>query len=281
MNEMIYICPWNKELISRLNGRRLIINTNGFTELTEISETVNRDNELVCIRIHFNACLTDLMWREEWETLPLVLYCKGIGDYKQFLAGNQRFKKMNIQIFFPSTYSYHYAELKILSSLRIHCGIVLDHQPVNWDLLNDLMHYSLYTQIIHGHIDPFHYVAKNYRVDTPTDYYGVYYVDPSIYIHLDEEGNAAFSPGKLKQGEYLEQPFLKAEQLQATKAYKEMVYDWHKHFIEFTPCSCCPAWRICLGKYARLDNHDECRAFFTDLLEAAEYHRKIKQEYES
>lgn len=281
MNEMIYICPWNRELISRLNGRRLVINTNGFTDLMEINDVVNRNNELVCIRIHFNACLTDLLLQDEWQTLPLVLYCNGIGDYKQFLAKHQSFKKMNMQIFFPSAFSYNYSELKILSSLGIHCGILLDHQPVNWDLLNDLMHYSLYTRIVHGNIDPFRYIAKHYRENGPTDYHSVYYTDPSTYIQMDEDGNASFTPEQLERGEYIEQPFQKTEQLQATSAYKDMLYGWHDHFVNYTPCSRCLAWRICLGKFAVLENYEECKAFFSELFEAIEYHKKISKEYES
>lgn len=280
MNEIIYICPWNKELISQLNGKRLVINTNGFANLAEISDFVNHKNELICIRIHFNACLTDLLLQDDWETLPLVLYCNGIGDYKQFLTKHQYFKKMNMQIFFPSAFTYNYSELKILSSLGIQCGILLDQQPINWDLLSDLLNYALYTRIDHGHIDPFKYLVKHYRDNGPTDFNRVYFNDPSTYIHMDESGNMSFTAELLEQGEYIQQPIQNAEQLKATSVFKDIIYKWHDHFINYTPCSRCPAWRICLGKFAYLENY-ECRTFFSEVLEAIEYHKKIEREYES
>jgi len=46
--------------------------------------------------------------------------------------------------------------------------------------------------------------------------------------------------------------------------------DWQRFFYEPTDCAACEGWRICMGKYAALEDKSGCQSFMVEFLNTIE-----------
>ena len=277
MNSPILVCPFDENLISKLNQKAVILRTDRFEDIPRMRNCVNPSNQLLAVVVRTDLPLTRIPYHESWGNIPIVIYASDLGPLREFLSKYDLVMKLNLNIFMPSSEEKTYTNLHILSSLKIYGGIRFDPGRVDWEQVNDLMHYALYAKTNHAPIEPFSYVARNYHPRQYLDFSSVYFDDPSKYLHVNGQEQIAFSDGELRQGRFFAEGLASLVTLEDNEAYQQRLRAWQEYFLQPGGCSSCEAWRICLGKFAESAKPAEsCRKFFSELMDASEFHNKIR-----
>lgn len=157
-------------------------------------------------------------------------------------------KKKNVKIFLDGSVKENYDAVQILSSLGVYSGIVIN-ENADWERLTDLMYYALCSKALHAPIEPFQYVYDRYQRNNLVDYGEVFTQEPEVCDDVTAKGAK-----KISQKTQSEEP---------NRA-------WQRFFYEGTPCAACAGWRICLGKYADMEDKTECQNFTIELLNLIE-----------
>jgi hypothetical protein len=271
--EHILVCPFNEKLITGLNKRALVITTDDFNILNYIENRVNTGNKLHAIKIRTDKALSDIDFREEWEKIPLALYTPDFGAYKNFLHKLNTLRKLNIRIFLSSDNDFNFTALKMLSSLNINCGLYFDNEPFNWELINDLMHYSVYSNTRHAPVEPFAWLTTNYEPAEYNDFSSVYFNDPSRFLYLNEKEQIALTEKDFLNNNFIGEGLNALENITGNKNYIDSQNTRYEIMLRMDECAFCQAFRICQGKFSDLANKNEtCKPFLSDLLDAADYY---------
>jgi len=274
MSELILVCPYHKPLIDKLRQRAIVIRTNDCNLIRPILHTVNKSNKLHAIKIETDTPASKIPFDDDWKRIPIALYTSRLGSFKAFVHKLALLRQLNIKIFLSSGEEENYLNLCILSSLRIACGVYFSEPPVNWERMNDLMHYAVYSRTIHAPIEPFYYVVSNFEGEKQVDYASVYFDNPLRYIHINEKEQIAATSKDLEACSYLAEGVSSIDSLETSTQYRKYINNWQDFFIERRACSFCPAWRICMGKFREeAEQNEGCRVFFRDLMDAADYYR--------
>jgi hypothetical protein len=281
MMEHIIVCPFDEKLLARFKKRKIVINTIDFSLIQNIFMEVRKYNELLAIKIQTDKSLSDISFREEWFNIPLAVYSPEFGNYKDLIQQLILLKKLNIRIFLSCKNESNYTGLRILSSLNISCGLFFDGEPANWDLLNDLMHYDIYSRIKHAPIEPFAWLASNYAPSEYTDFNSAYFNNPARYLHINEKGQIALTETDLTNNNFIDEGIDSLENIYRNKKYKDFLDSRYEIMLLMNECSFCEAFRICLSKFPdQVNKKDTCKKFFSDFIEAADfyYSKKTKEE---
>lgn len=276
MNNQILVCPFDKKLISKLSQKAVIVRTHRFDDIPHIHDCVNPSNQLLAVVVKTDLPLSRIPYQEDWGNMPIVIYASDLGLLREFLKKYEIVMKLNLNIFLPSSEGKTCINLHILSSLKICCGIHLDQGGVDWEQVNDLMHYALYSKTNHAPIEPFYYVAQNYHPRKYLDFNSVYFNDPSKYLHVNSQEQIAFTEEELSQGQFFAEGLESLAGMNDHEEYQKRLRAWQDYFLDLGECSSCEAWRICLGKFAEsVKQTAPCKKFFSELMGASEFHNKI------
>jgi len=271
MNNLILVSSFERDLISKFKNRAFVIYTHHSDKIIEINQRVLENNGLYCIQLNADQSLSSLHLNEKWNSIPLFLNCTDLGNFKDFLRKKQVLSKLNVKVFFPSNPEENYINLKILSSLGINCGIVFK-DLVNWTMVSDLMTYFVYTRIPHGQIEPFNFVVENYDPMKQLDFNSIYFNDPAKFLHMDKNENIALTYENLLKGEFLAHGAQAMEDIESNPDYVNALIKWQEFFLQESGCAYCPAWRVCLGKFAEsMTTNPGCREFFSELMDATDH----------
>ncbi len=271
MDKYIIVSPYSTTVIDKFRERQFVILVNDFDNINEILECVNRNNFLVSIQVNLNSSLSSIDFNEKWDNVPLRIVVSDLGDYLTFHKKIDLIRKLNILFYFPINKIDNFLNIQILSSLGINCGFIIsDGQLLDWGKLSELLYYYMYSKSKHSIIEPFDYIIQNNNkndiFNNFVDYNNVYFNDPDYYIHIDSEQNISLSFENSKRNIFLDIGIDNIDSAKETKQYKNIIEDRHKHFIINHPCSYCPGWRICLGKFSYcLRSSNGCIEFFTEL----------------
>ncbi|MBN2519421.1 MAG: hypothetical protein JXB17_02855 [Bacteroidales bacterium] len=272
MMDHILVCPFNEKLLSRLKQRAVVINTEDFNIIRYINRELDNSNKLHAIKIQTEKPLSEITFQEEWGNIPLAIYSPEFGEYKKLLYQLNLIRKLNVRIFLSSQYEFNFTGLRILSSLNIACGIYFNEEPQNWDLINDLMHYAIYSNATHAPIEPFNWVALNYQSTEYIDYSVVYFNNPTKYLHLNDKEQIALTAEDLVKGNYIDQGIKSLNSINKNRKYIHAENSRYETMLQMNECAFCNAFRICLAKFPSLTNKNEtCKLFFSDFLDAADY----------
>jgi len=272
MMDHILVCPFNEKLLSRLKQRAVVINTKDFNIIRYINKELDNSNKLHAIRVQTDKPLSEIHFHEEWGKIPLAVYSPEFGEFKNLLHQLNLIRKLNIRIFLSSQHEFNFTGLRILSSLQIACGLYFNEEPHNWDSINDLMHYAIYTKTTHAPIEPFHWVAINYQPSEYTDYSFVYFNNPTQYLHLNDQEQIALTAEDLAKGNFIDQGIKSLDSIHKNKKYIHAENVRYEIMLQMNDCSFCQAFRICLAKFSSLKNKNQtCKIFFSDFLNAADF----------
>lgn len=282
MNEHILVCPFDENLIRRLSGRALVVRTTDYELIPHIDRFVNEHNKLHCIWIvDKRRILTSVPFAEKWLNIPIHLYLSKPGSLRSMLGKLTLLRQLSTRIFLPAEKQKNLTEVMILASLGIDCGVFWDDEgkeDIDWEALNDLLHYAIYTQTKHAAIEPFHYVASNYNPGEPTDFGSVYFDNPRRYLHVDHEENIALSHKDLIEKKFITKGIGDIDNITGNQMYMDSQTQWQDFFLKNTICASCPAWRVCLGKFSSTyDQNPGCKNFFSDLMDASDFYRDLKK----
>lgn len=268
----ILVCPFNENLLAKFKQRAIVIKTNDFNIIRYINKEVNRFNKLHAIKIQTEKPISAIAFQEDWINIPLVIYSPEFGEYKDFLSQFNQIRKLNIGFFLSSQNDFNLIGLKILSSLNISCGLDFREGHVNWDALNDLMHYAVYSRTRHAAIEPFHWIASHYEPAEYIDYNFVYFNNPSKYIYINDKEQIALTEEDLLMNNYVDEGIQSIDHLNENEKYLDHCNHRYETMLHMSECAFCPAFRVCLAKFPNLTNkNDTCKIFFSDLLNAADY----------
>jgi hypothetical protein len=272
MREHILVCPFDKNLLDKMHDESLVVISPGFEQIPHVFHTAGeRNNRVMCVVVYSNSSLASVPFHESWKGIPIAIYAAELGPFKEIMMRLPLIRDLNLRIFLNSDKKENYTGLHILSSLQVNCGLEFGEKDMDWEALNDLMTYSLYGKVKHGAIEPFQFVANKYNPERLTEYNTIYFNNPQVYLHVDEDENIAISGKHLQQKNYVAAGLEALNDIKNNKVFEEAILDWQQHFLKDDGCAFCPSWRVCLGKFAeQKERNPGCQKFFADMMEATD-----------
>lgn len=273
MTSLIIVCPYDTNLLAKLKRWKIVVRTDDGKAICRIHREVSKANDLHAITFRTEKPLCVLSFKEEWVNLPLAVYAEEFGEYKDLLTQLERLKKANVRIFLSTQHAFNYTGLRILSSLNISCGLYFNGGIPDWERLNDLMHYAIYSRTRHAPVEPFNWLVSHYLPAGYTEYNTVYFDDPARYIHVNEKEQIALTGSDLSAGNFIGEGIETLENINADDLYADFFNRRYDTMQQLDECAYCPAFRICLAKFSHLRNKKKtCRPFFSDFMDAADFY---------
>jgi hypothetical protein len=276
----IIVCPADAALLSRLGGRAVVLRLTSLEDLDRAVGCARQAGALLhCAAVESRHPLGLLTLEKRWKDIPIALTVLSFGRLRDVVRLMPLVRQMNIRINLPVDSTDNLTGLRILASWGVACTARPGLGPIPWDRFGDLGTYALFGLVPHGPIEPFDYLSKNYAANRRTDFRGVWFDDPTRFVHMDASGRFAFSPAELTSGEFAGLTPDEVDGMDDTEAYRERLESWRDVFLEKDGCASCPGWRICLGAFqdtARADSR--CREVFGVLLDELERHQDSARE---
>jgi hypothetical protein len=274
----IVVVSFNPGLIARLGGHVIVVRTEKPEELPAIERTViDAGARLHCIALKYEGPLMEFPWCDEFQHIPLALFLSGLGPYRAVRKKTAKLSRSNTKVFFPAR-EENLRSIRILSSLGVGSGIVVNGALSCWESLSDLMHYAAYGRLDHGPVEPFHHIIEHYEPGELGDFSPVYFDDMRRFIHCDESGALALTARECDSGIFIAECPEEIAGIAEKPAYRERIDAWRDSFIGYSRCACCEAWRICGGMFKDHDDaYPQCSELMSDLLDAAEFHHQEKK----
>jgi hypothetical protein len=264
------VCPHNRDLLQTFRDRTVAVRVKGLeTAAAAAADVWESDNHLLCVIIESGSPLADLDFREEQKDLPLALMAPSCGKFRHLARRLDLLRRCNLRVYLPGSPPENLVSLRILSSVGIYTGAMIDG-GVDWDALGDLMTYAVLERVPHAAIEPFAFIASHYDPSSYLDWGGLFFDNPENYLHLDEEGRVALSAAELREQRFVAPSISEIAAPQEFPAIRERLQAWRQYFVENHPCASCGGWKICLGKFAASGSGSQgCAGFFLEMLEVA------------
>ncbi len=268
--ELTMVCPNSEKLLGMCRGNSLVVRISSFDEVQHVYARASAENRLLCIAVEERKPLSAITFREEWKAIPVSLRVPEMGDLKKVLRRIRLLRGCNLRVFMPAAHAANLTSLRILSSLGVSSGLTLE-PPRDWDAMNDLMHYAMYTRTPHGDIDPFSYAKSFYSPQEFTNLGTPVFDNPLQYVHIDEEEHIALSAADLRDGRWIAEGLESLPSLCASAEYRHSINAWQAVFVEDSRCAYCPGWRLCQGTFlGDCEKDGNVLGFFNDFLSAAD-----------
>lgn len=281
MRNFHIVCDFDEDLIRRFQNKALVVKTRDLNLVQHIHWVISEHNKNHCIEVDYRGALSAMPVEEEWKDIPMHIFVERFGVFRDLVPKLPVLRGLSARFFLNTDEKDFLTNTQILASLGVNTGIKFGKRPVNWEALNDLMHYDVYAKVPHASIQPFHYLVTEYQADQQTDFNTVYFDNPKKYVHVNAEGKVALSSNDLKDGNFILDNVDQLDQLENMKAYKDYLHRWQEFFFTPEGCSSCPAWRVCLGAFAdQVGENPGCTRFFSDLMNAADFVNEKNQEHQ-
>ena len=269
----ILVCPFDRELLSKITDRQIVVLADGLEQIPEIAELTLAQNELQCVKITNSLVLSEIKPTEELERLPLAIPISTVGSRNDFLKNISAFKSMKAKFFLQASNSENLVDVRIMSSLGIFAGLLFDDPDnVDWDAITDLLYFSVYKTNNSAPIEPFESVVSNYNPKGHSYFTSAYFEDPTQYLYVDGKEHIALSELDLKEGRFVAEGFSEIETLEQEGPYRQSVSDLQSYFLNNKQCASCAGFRLCLGSfYSTCKRQKKCQEFFSELIESADY----------
>ncbi len=265
MSGRILVCPLDESLLLGLRDQVLVVRVAFPEQVRGAADLARKHNDLRAVVLDSPLPLADLPLREDWADIALGLQVPSLGSFATLVRSLPLLRRLDIKVFLPGDDPANLTAIRILSSLQIPTVLVLKGD-LDWDGLDDLLHYALYGRIPHAPIEPFQYLVDHYQPGVRVDFGGVWFEDPSRYLHLDAQGRVAATAGDLDKGSFL--PWRPGEPgLDELPAMLDHQDGWRAHFLSLGGCSGCEAWQVCQGKFSMGPGvRGPCEKVFTELM---------------
>ena len=279
MNSKSFVCDHNPTLFQRFHERALAVRVAETDRVVDAAaDVVASGNTLIRIIVESPLPLDRVAFREDWGNIPITLMCPSIGRFGNLVKRFELLRNLNLQIYLPWR-KENLIGLQILASVGLPCGLGFADNEPDWDSLADLMTYSLLGRIPHAPIEPFAYIAENYKPFEYTDWGSVYFDDPAKFLHLETSGRVAMSNRELLDGYFVAQDVSEIDTPEVLAAITAKQNVWRQAFFSMSPCSVCQGWRVCLGRLAQHNGGTTgCSAFSGELMDVVEQFQTQAQE---
>ncbi|MDD5655980.1 MAG: hypothetical protein PHF00_01840 [Elusimicrobia bacterium] len=196
----ILVCPPDEGLLGSLAGQQLIVRLDAPVDLVRSASMARVRNTLRALWMELDVPLYSLSLPEGVELLPLSLHVREMGPLHRSLPLIRSLKASAVRIFLPSQCARSYSDCRILSSLGVRSGIWMRPGQVDWDRLDDLMHYAVYGKAPHAPIEPFETMMSEEPFLAPDI---AFFEDPTRYLHVAADGRVALSRNDLEEGVFV------------------------------------------------------------------------------
>ena len=274
-NTHIIVTDYNWAFKDKLKGQALVIYVQDLSAINNIINDIKEPTKINAI-VYENP-YTSLETEDidpNWGNTPIIMKINRLGAFRNVSDKIELIKRLNITFIFTANNHQSAIDAQILASLGIHSGIALSAETTNWEELTDLMTYTFYGTMPHAAIEPFSTIEQYYCGTNYVSPLFAEFENPDRYIHVDAEGNLAFSREELKNKQYFDSGWDKLYNISAHPAITERKHRWQEMFIETHPCTFCPAYRICDGYFKELPDKSMCQKTMNELLEGIEFYKK-------
>lgn len=273
----VLVVPFDEGLLSKLKDQTLVVRLNQIEGLKEKRDIACKQNRLYCFKVNYNGPLTALRFEQDAREYPVSLYVKSLGVRRDFLAMVKMLRGLNQKIFLTTDRKDNFLDAQLASSLGISVGMFRGEKKVDWEKMNDLMTSFVYGKAKHAPVEPFNFVLTHYNPREITSYSTVYFDNPQKYLHMDKDGNIAFTHAEMVKGEFFA-TIDELDKIFENKKFEDRMNAWQESFISGDETANWAGWRLAEGNVTEEDKKDEsCKQFFEDLLEAAEFFVKQQE----
>lgn len=271
--KQIFVVPFNEAVIRKTAGRTLAVRTRDPGDIGGIAAAVSGDR-LHCIEVTADS-LAGLDLKKEWLGLPLVFRLKSAGRLLDVMPALENLRNSAARFYFPAT-PENITAVRVLSSLMLKTGLILDGAGADWDAMEDLLVYDSCGKTAHTSVEPFLYVYTEYK-NQQADYNELYLEKEGTFFHCDENGNIALSGAALGKGDFIG-TLDKAEAVDFGGLSLSAREKRRAPLLKFEGCSLCSAWRMCGFRKSEEPGACAMKPFMISLLEAAdEVNNKCRQ----
>jgi len=261
--------PFNESLIGGLSGRVLAVRVGDPSDVVRAAEFVRSSaNRLSMVILDSAVPLDEIPFDEAWTSVKLAVFAPKMGQFRNVVKRLRLIRELNPTIYLPTNDPENLTALRILSSVNLRCAAVLDDRgAADWEGLTDLMTYALAGTVPHGAIEPFSTIAGRYQAAGWIEWGPVFFDDPKDFFHLDPDGRIALSRRELLDGDFIQTDIGLLDEVIDSEAYRQRIDVRGRLFLEYHPCSSCPGWRICTGKFAANGTDKSgCAAFTAEMI---------------
>ena len=122
--DKIVIFNYDDYMSSALPGEKIVVRFTEDENIADKCENIFNRNGLFAIWLCLeNKNLSEIDIQDSWPNVPIVLYCKGIGDKNEVLDKMPIIRNLALKCYMPAN-DENYIGIKILSSLGVDTGAV-------------------------------------------------------------------------------------------------------------------------------------------------------------
>jgi hypothetical protein len=276
--DLSVVIDHDPSLLSQLRDWPLVIKMKTYGDIELVYSDVAPRNRIVCFALSADCPLDDVAPIEKLQKVPISLSVPEVGDLRKVFQRLDRYRDCTTRFILPATKQENIRDARILSSLGISTGLLLprDASRIDWEAVQDLLCYDVYGKVPHAPIQPFSRLVTAYNPRGITLVTSCYFEDPSVFVHMDSELNIALGAEQLASREFIGKGLADLTNLCDNNEYRKQLSRREEFFLSgIGLCSSCPNWRLCQGAFVlQCRTNDACRAFFDELLEAAESFRQ-------
>ncbi len=270
------VCPFDQALIARLTDRVIVPRVTDPSLIVDAVGLVRAStNRLSTLILDTGLPVAEIPFSKEWEGVALAVFAPSMGNFRGVARHIELIRRLDPTIYLPVDSGENLSALRVLSSVDVRCAAVFTGPgPVDWEGLSDLMTYAILGTVPHASIEPFAYISARYRAAGWVRWGSVFFDDPQDFFHLDREGRVALSARELAEGAFIEEDVERLDDIASYPAYRQRIGVPKDIFLDYHPCSRCPGWRLCLGRFAIGSEAPEgCASFFSEMIDLLQQYR--------
>lgn len=252
------VSKYNQKILGTIRSQKLIVNIDSLSSLEMVYRDVIRNNQVIAIVVNLPyTSISTIDYKTEWEQIPLVIKAYNIGNYNEFFSKIEFIRQLNIRVYLSNTSDTVCTDLKVLSSLGVDCGILIeDNHIMEDDKLLDLASYCYMSPAAHATIEPFEYILRHLSDENITNFNAVYFRDPLLYTEVNTVEDATMF-----------------ESITSEDDFREKMDCYYKHFMDLDECSKCAAFKIC--NHQMKNKLEDCKKTMNEIYEFAECRNEL------
>ncbi len=262
------VLPFDTALIDALSGYVLAVRSGDPSAVAGVAEYVRSSaNRLSMVILDSPVPLNEIPFDESWKGIRLAVFAPKMGPFRALAERLRQIRDINPTVYLSVDNPENLTALRILSSINVRCAAVFgDPGSVDWEALTDLATYAVAGLVAHGPIEPFSTIASRYRSDGWIEWGSIFFDGPADFLHLDERGRIALSHRELLEENFIETDVGRLTGVTGSAPYRERIDAVRRLFLDYDPCTRCPGWRLCLGRFAPSgDDRNACAAFTAEM----------------
>lgn len=250
---------YDLELLKSFKNRQIVVYVDTLDSLEHKYAEAKRNNNVMAFVVSLPyTSVSQLEFRTEWAEIPIIINAYNIGDYELFFSKVNAIRRLNMRIYLSSSSSTVFTDLKIMASMGIDCGILLDDGvKVDDEKLLDLASYYYMSPAPHATMEPFEFILRHLREESNESFESVYFKNPLLYTDAKSVLN----------------------ETELVDDYELKLQHYYNHFMTLDDCSKCPAFKICNRKVSTVLS--SCSQTMDEIYEYAEMRQNMNNNQQS